>query len=69
MPCLTRPALLLQGCLGHGEADLYRGQLLPTRVGGALDIPQGTAEERRTVCACAVEQTLPLCSSAGPPLL
>ncbi|KAL4854190.1 PH [Chlorella vulgaris] len=26
-----------KGCLGHGEADLYRGQLLPVRVAGALE--------------------------------
>lgn len=31
----------LQGCLGHGEVDLYRGQLLPMRVGGALEHRQG----------------------------
>jgi hypothetical protein len=30
-----------RGCLGHGEGDLYRGQLLPARVGGVLDSRQG----------------------------
>jgi hypothetical protein len=30
-----------KGCLGHGEPDLYRGQLLPVRVGGALETRQG----------------------------
>ena len=30
-----------QGCLGHGEVDLYRGQLLPTRVLGVLEHRQG----------------------------
>lgn len=30
-----------KGCLGHGEADLYRGQLLPVRVAGALEGKQG----------------------------
>ncbi|KAL4459113.1 hypothetical protein ABPG75_013978 [Micractinium tetrahymenae] len=29
-----------KGCLGHGETDLYRGQLLPVRVGGALESRQ-----------------------------
>lgn len=36
-----------KGCLGHGEADLYRGQLLPARVGGALDNRQGAQEQGR----------------------
>ena len=41
-PLTCLPLAFHQGCLGHGETDLYRGQLLPTRVGGVLEGKQGT---------------------------